>query len=103
MKLRAGITRPTGRLVIIAYDTPSDRRRRKLARLLDDYGVRVQKSVFEAWLDGTQLRWLVRHLEDLVDPQEDRVYIITACATCRGDVVRMGDHPSGEVPAYYIA
>lgn len=103
MRLRANISRPSAKLVIIAYDTPCNRRRRKLARLLDDFGVRVQKSVFEAHLDATQIRWLVRHIEELVEPDVDLVYLISACATCRAEVVRIGGHPDGTVPDYYIA
>ena len=34
-------------LWVIAYDSPSNKRRRKLAKLLEGYGVRMQWSVFE--------------------------------------------------------
>jgi CRISPR/Cas system-associated endoribonuclease Cas2 len=34
-------------LWVIGYNTPSDKRRRKLAKLLQGYGVLVQWSVFE--------------------------------------------------------
>lgn len=51
-------------LIVVTYDvsteTPAGRRRlRRVARLCEDYGQRVQNSVFECWVDPvrwTQLR-----------------------------------------------
>ncbi|MEY3826628.1 MAG: hypothetical protein RLZZ148_1445 [Cyanobacteriota bacterium] len=37
-------------LYIIAYDIPCDKRRKKIADLLEGYGSRVQYSVFECFL-----------------------------------------------------
>lgn len=58
---------------VIAYDTPSDRRRRKFAKLLEGYGVRVQWSVFECELRGQQLQQLRRRLERLIVKEQDSV------------------------------
>lgn len=35
---------------VVSYDIASDRTRRKLAKLLEGYGVRIQYSVFECRL-----------------------------------------------------
>jgi CRISPR-associated protein Cas2 len=43
-------------LWVIAYDTPSAKRRRKLAKLLEGYGERLQWSVCECRLQPHQLR-----------------------------------------------
>ncbi len=45
-------------LWVIAYDSPSNKRRRKLAKLLEGYGERLQWSVFECHLQPHQLRRL---------------------------------------------
>ena len=40
-------------LHLIAYDIASDKRLRRVARICEDYGIRVEKSVFECDLsDG---------------------------------------------------
>ena len=39
-------------LHLIAYDVTNDKRLRRVARLCEDYGVRIEKSVFECNLDG---------------------------------------------------
>ena len=58
---------------VIAYDTPSDRRRRKFAKLLKGYGLRVQWSVFECELRGDQLQQLRQRLEQLIVAEQDSV------------------------------
>ena len=42
-------------LWVIAYDSPCDKRRRKMAKLLKGYGERLQWSVFECRLQPHQL------------------------------------------------
>ena len=58
---------------VIAHDTPSDRRRRKFAKLLKGYGLRVQWSVFECELRGDQLQQLRQRLERLIVAEQDSV------------------------------
>ena len=58
---------------VIAYDTPSDRRRRKFAKLLKGYGLRVQLSVFECELRGDQMQQLRQRLERLIVAEQDSV------------------------------
>lgn len=60
-------------LWVIAYDTPSHRRRRKFAQLLEGYGLRVQWSVFECELRSEQLQRLRQRLERLIVAAEDSV------------------------------
>jgi len=60
-------------LWVIAYDTPSNRRRRKFAQLLEGYGLRVQWSVFECELRAEQLQRLRLRLERLIVAAEDSV------------------------------
>jgi CRISPR-associated protein Cas2 len=43
---------------LVSYDIPDDRRRTRLAKLLKDYGGRVQYSVFECLLNQELLiKW----------------------------------------------
>ena len=58
---------------VVAYDSPCDKRRRKLATLLEGYGVRVQHSVFECQLSPTLLTQLRLRLERLIKSDQDRV------------------------------
>lgn len=67
------MSRYSSQLWVIAYDTPSHRRRRKFAQLLEGYGLRVQWSVFECELRGEQLQRLRQRLERLIVEKEDSV------------------------------
>ena len=75
---------------IVAYDSPSDRRRRKLAELLEGYGQRLQWSVFECRLKHEELQALARRLERLVDSSEDRVGIWPIPRTSCARVIQFG-------------
>lgn len=71
--------------LVIAYDTPSDRRRAKLARLLKAFGERRQYSVFEVRLKRDQWATLKGELGKLVDQAEDvlAVYFLSPEALTR--------------------
>lgn len=53
-------------LHIACYDVADDRRRARVARLLLRHGVRVQKSVFEVWLEPEQVPGLQREVGRLL-------------------------------------
>jgi len=67
----------------IAYDVADDRRRVKLARLLDGVADRVQESVFEGYLDDATLARTIRRVASLIDAEADTVRVYRLCATCR--------------------
>ena len=63
-------------LWVIAYDSPCNKRRRKLAKLLEGYGERLQWSVFECRLRPHQVARL-RQLLARIATGEDSVRIWT--------------------------
>ena len=69
----------SGMFYIICYDTPSNKRRRKLHKLLKNYAVTVQKSVFETILDGPRFEEMMKKIAKLGDEAVDsiRVYRMT--------------------------
>ncbi len=67
--------------VVLAYDTPSARRRRKFARTALSYATRVQQSVYEAELTDIQLRLLSRTLGTLACDEDD-IRLYPQCARC---------------------
>ena len=64
-----------GEFYIICYDSPSNKRRTKLHKLLKNYAVPVQKSVFETFLDRLSFAKMLRKIEALMDAKEDSVRI----------------------------
>ena len=68
---------------IITYDISNPRRLVKVAKLMEQFGERVQNSVFEAWLTPKELQGLMRRLQSRIDPEEDSVRIYCLCNACR--------------------
>jgi CRISPR-associated protein Cas2 len=60
-------------LVLIGYDISHPKRLSKVAKLCEDYGLRVQYSFFECHLDQTNFDRLWERLNDLIDPEQDRI------------------------------
>src|ERR1700752_2797768 len=58
--------------IVISYDIPDDKRRTKLATLMENYGHRVQYSVFECLLTEDQFRTLQRRMRPLLEMRGDR-------------------------------
>lgn len=58
---------------IISYDVVEDKRRTRVAKLLEGYGKRVQYSVFECDLNQQELRAVGRELRSLIDLNTDSV------------------------------
>ena len=75
---------------IVSYDIPEDKRRTKIAKLLEGYGERVQKSVFEAHLDERGYADLRKRLARLIKAEEDNVRFYRLCADCRQTVEVIG-------------
>ena len=75
---------------VISYDINDNKRRRRLSICLDQYGERVQESVFEAVLDRTLLKQMMLDVEKEILASVDAVRIYPLCATCAGKVERLG-------------
>lgn len=75
---------------VVAYDSPCEKRRRKLATLLEGYGVRVQFSVFECQLRPETLNQLRRRLERLIKPDQDRVRLWPLSVRSCARIVNLG-------------
>ena len=63
-------------MLVIAYDVDTtssagSQRLRKVARLCERHGIRVQNSVFECLLDAGQCRRLQAQLLSIMDPEKD--------------------------------
>ncbi len=59
--------------ILISYDIPDDKRRTKVSKALENFGTRVQYSVFECVLTRTQLDEVRKRLTAVVYLPEDSV------------------------------
>ena len=65
-------------IVLMIYDIVDNKRRNKIVKCLEAYGVRVQKSAFEALLNRRQYEKMLRESSILIDEAVDslRVYVL---------------------------
>ncbi len=89
-------------LVLITYDvsTTSDggkKRLRRVAKKCEDYGVRVQNSVFECIVDAAQLKLLEIALEEIIDPTVDSLRFYRLGNNYKNKVKHIGAKESLEV------
>lgn len=66
--------------MLVAYDVSTEtaegrRRLRRVAKVCEAHGQRVQKSVFECVLNREQLEWLKHRLRRVMDPEQDSLRI----------------------------
>ena len=65
-------------IVLVIYDITDDRRRTRMVKCLERYGIRVQKSAFEAFLTEKKYERMMELTAGLIDPATDslRVYLL---------------------------
>ena len=79
---------------LVAFDIPDDMTRNQVGDLLGEYGLRVQRSVFEIDLPTAQvLNGLRSKIEKLLDPEADSVRFYPQCASCAAKAFEIGDFP----------
>lgn len=91
--------------VIITYDVSTEnnagqRRLRRVAKACQDYGQRVQYSVFECMVDPAQWAFLKQRLIDEIDPEKDslRFYYLGSNWKRRIEHIGMRKSPDQDGP-----
>lgn len=86
-------------MVLITYDVKTEtesgkRRLRKVSKKCQDYGQRVQNSVFECLIDPAQLRELQHVLRKIIDPEVDSLRFYYLGDKWKSRVEHIGAKPS---------
>ncbi len=72
--------------VVVAYDIPDNKRRTKVMKVLQGYGMHVQESVFECDLQAPTYQQLRQRLHKLINLDQDNVRFYHLC---QADVPRI--------------
>lgn len=76
------MARAKRKFCIIAYDITEDRKRNKISKILEKYGIRINYSVFECMLSEGDLIRIREEIEEWIDPGEDTVIYYQLCVNC---------------------
>lgn len=85
-------------LMLITYDvntsTPAgERRLRKVAKICERHGMRVQNSVFEVFVDAAQLVSMKAELSEAIDEENDSVRFYRLGNSYQHKIETMGKKP----------
>ena len=83
-------------------DKKAIRRLNNLSRLLQDYGLRRQKSLFECDLDHNKLQELKKAIRQVIDTNADSVRIYPLCDKCLKKTIIQGVGEIVEIKPYEI-
>lgn len=90
--------------MIVAYDIADPKRLARIAKIMKDYGIRVQKSIFEVTARGGVFAQMRRRVEAVIVPAEDGVKYFPLCEKCAGNVEIIGQgvftYPDQEFAIY---
>ena len=76
--------------MIVAYDIAEPRRLTRVAKVVKDYGIRVQKSIFEVEVDSRRFSQMKVRIEEIIEASEDGVKYFPLCEKCAGTVEIIG-------------
>ena len=90
--------------VVVAYDIANDKRRDRIAKILSDYGERVNFSVFECDFKNTaEFRKLRKKIKETIKSSEDHVRYYRVCKKCRNKMIVQGYGKIREETAVFFA
>ena len=76
--------------MIVTYDIADPHRLNRVAKVIKDYGTRVQKSKFEVTVDHRTFLEMKARIEDTIEPAEDGVKYFPVCEKCAGTLEIIG-------------
>ncbi|OQZ02428.1 MAG: CRISPR-associated endonuclease Cas2 [Candidatus Brocadia sp. UTAMX1] len=76
--------------IVVTYDIMDDRRRNRVAKTMEDYGTRVQYSVFECILEETYFTEMINTLMNHINQREDSIRFYILCKGCITSVKILG-------------
>ena len=62
-------------MVVIAYDIKDEKRLVKVAKYLESYSIRVQKSMFEVDMEYKKAKKIFEGLKGLIDESVDKCFL----------------------------
>lgn len=72
---------------VVAYDITDDKCRNKIAKILQQYGVRINYSVFECMFTENQYQKVKQMIASKIDTREDTVVYYQICINCFTKIV----------------
>ena len=92
----------TQMLSLVAYDIADHKRLARVARVCEDFGVRVQYSIFECRLEEPDFDDFWLQLLEIINEQEDRLVAYKIDARCAKETLTAGTMVCSEKVVCYL-
>ena len=92
----------TEMLSLVAYDIADHKRLARVARVCEDFGVRVQYSIFECRLEEPDFDDFWLQLLEIINEQEDRLVAYKIDARCAKETLTAGTMVCSEKVVCYL-
>jgi len=89
-------------LTIVGYDITDPKRLGRVAKVCENYGVRVQYSIFECRLEADRFEEFWSALQQEINREEDRLVAYKVCAACAQDIQTAGCMVCSEKVVAYV-
>lgn len=88
---------------LICYDISRDGTRARVAGYLQQWGDRIQRSVFICSMDGDDVKEVTRRLSTMINPDTDAVHVMPVCGTCWSRTTTLGQADVEPERPYWMA
>jgi len=88
-------------LTLVAYDISDPKRLHRAAKVCEDWGLRIQYSVFECRLESRAFDTFWSELSATIEEKSDRIVAYKICTKCAREIHSLGlQHHNEKVVAY---
>lgn len=77
---------------VVAYDIKEDRKRARVSKILEKYGIRVNFTVFECMFTDIQLLQVQEKIKKILDKRSDTVIYYPICVNCYTKIIYQPAH-----------
>ncbi|MCM1322147.1 MAG: CRISPR-associated endonuclease Cas2 [Bacteroides sp.] len=78
-------------IYFISYDISNPKRLNKAAKILENFGIRIQFSFFECEMEKMQLEEIKSALLEVINKKEDSLRIYPLCQDCASKSMALGN------------
>lgn len=87
---------------VICFDVSNKKRLRQVAIQMENFGQRVQYSIFECYLDANKLEELKGRLELIINSEEDHIRYYSICKKDKGKILIDGNGSVHQEADYHL-
>jgi len=87
---------------LFCYDITNTRKRNQISKALEQFGLRVQKSVFQCDVPAEKAGEIKTALLDLIDRKKDSLFFCPICDACLEKARTIGDKTMLQTESFEI-